>query len=234
MVTPVKPELGRRERKALANRRLMLDAAEALFTREGYTATTMNAIAGEADMAVQTLYAVFGSKRAILTELIDARVVGDDQTGSLPDRRDWRAMECEPDPHRQIELFAQIATRVGDRSAAINEVMAQAAAADVEIAAIYEQQRQVRYRDERRLARSLARKGALRQELSETQAADTIWAIATTRTYRALVHERRWTIQQYQDWLAHLLTRALLTDGPASPGAREPDRTVGRTPTRQP
>ena len=124
METPVKPPLGRRARKALETRRRILDAAEDLFTRDGYAATTMTAIAEHADVAVQTVYAVFGNKRTILTELIDARVAGDDHARSLPDREDWRAMERERDPHRQLALFAQIATRIGVRSAAINEIMA--------------------------------------------------------------------------------------------------------------
>jgi TetR/AcrR family transcriptional regulator, regulator of autoinduction and epiphytic fitness len=208
----VKPALGRRARKALETRRRVLDAAETLFTRDRYATTTMTAIADEADVAVQTLYAVFGNKRAILTELIDARLTGDDHSGSLSDREDWQAMERESDPDRQIALFAAIAARVGRRSAAINEVMAAAAGADAEIAAIYQQQRRARYRDERRLAHSLARKSALRQGLSETQAADIIWAIATTRTYRALVFERRWTADQYERWLSDLLSRALLAE----------------------
>ena len=116
----------------------MLDAAETLFTRNGYAATTVTAIADEADMAVQTVYAVFGTKRAILAELVDTRVVGGDPAGSLPDREDWQAMERESEPHRQIELFASIATRIARRSAAINEVMAAAAGADPEIAALYD------------------------------------------------------------------------------------------------
>jgi TetR/AcrR family transcriptional regulator, regulator of autoinduction and epiphytic fitness len=212
MDAPVKTPLGRRARKALDTRRRVLDAAETLFTRDGYAVTTMTAIADQADVAVQTLYAVFGTKRAILTALLDTRVVGDDHAERLHDRDDWQAMEREIDPHRQIALFAAIATRIGSRSAAINEVMAAAAGADGEIAAIYQQQRQDRYRDERRLARSLARKGALRSGLSEAQAADIIWAVATTRTYRALVHERRWTTDQYETWLADLLTCALLSE----------------------
>jgi TetR/AcrR family transcriptional regulator of autoinduction and epiphytic fitness len=208
----VKSPLGRRARKALETRRRVLDAAETLFMRDGYAATAMTAIADQADVAVQTLYVVFGTKRAILTELIDARVVDDDHAGSLPAREDWQEMEREADPRRQIALFAQVATRVGSRSAAINEVLAAAAGADSEIAGIYEQQRQARYKDERRLARSLARKRALRSGLSETHATDIIWAIASTRTYRALVFERRWTNDQYERWLADLLVRALLAD----------------------
>jgi AcrR family transcriptional regulator len=210
VVAPVKPQTGRRARKALATRRRILDAAEALFTRDGYTATTMTAIADHADVAVQTLYAVFGNKRALLTELIEVRVKGDEHADALRDREDWREMERETDAQRQLALFARIATRIGDRSAAINEVLLQAAGADAEIAAIYEQQRQARYRDERRIARSLARKGALRKGLSETHAADVIWTIANTHTYRALVEERRWRTDEYERWLENLLARELL------------------------
>lgn len=108
-------------------------------------------------------------------------------------------------------MFASIATRIARRSAAINEVMAAAAGADPEIAALYERQRDDRYRDQRRLAQSLARKRALRPGLSQTYAADSIWAIATTRTYRALVHERKWSADQYEYWLAGLLIGALLS-----------------------
>jgi AcrR family transcriptional regulator len=216
VVAPVKPRTGRRARKALATRRRILDAAEALFTRDGYTATTMTAIADHADVAVQTLYAVFGNKRALLTELIDVRVKGDEDADALRDREDWREMERETDAQRQLALFARIARRIGDRSAAINEVLLQAAGADAEIAAIYEQQRQARYRDERRIARSLARKGALREGLSETQAADVIWTIANTHTYRALVEERRWTTDEYERWLENLLTRELLRCPPST------------------
>jgi hypothetical protein len=119
-------------------------------------------------------------------------------------------MERETDAERQIELFASIATRIARRSAAINEVMAAAAGADPEIAALYQRQRQDRYRDEHRVARSLARKRALRQGLSETRAADIIWAIATTHTYRSLVHDRGWTADQYERWLSDVIASALL------------------------
>ena len=44
-----------------------------LFIRDGYTATAIAAIAAAADVAVQTVYAVFGTKRAILAELLAAR-----------------------------------------------------------------------------------------------------------------------------------------------------------------
>jgi hypothetical protein len=35
-------------------------------------------------------------------------------------------------------------------------------------------------------------------------------AIANPNTHYALISERRWTPGQYEQWLAHMLTRALL------------------------
>ena len=69
MPAPVKSQTTRRAQKALATRRRVLDAAETLFIRDGYATTTMAVIAEQADVAVQTVYAVFGTKRAVLSEL---------------------------------------------------------------------------------------------------------------------------------------------------------------------
>ena len=54
-----------RQRQALQTRRLISEAARDLFLERGYAATTMDAIAGEAGVAVSTVYAIFKNKRAI-------------------------------------------------------------------------------------------------------------------------------------------------------------------------
>ena len=86
MPASVKSQTTRRARKALATRRRILEAAETLFTRDGYATTTIAAIADQADVAVQTIYAAFGTKRAVLSELLAVRVVGDDDATPLKDR----------------------------------------------------------------------------------------------------------------------------------------------------
>jgi len=211
MGEPVKTP-GRRERKALATRRRVLDAAETLFIRDGYTASTMSAIADMADVAVQTLYAVFGTKRAILTELLAARVVGEDEATPLQDREEWQAMKSESDPRLQLALLAAIATRIGSRIAALYLVIAAAASSDPEIADMYQRQQQGRYRDQRVVARSLSRKGAVRTGLSEAHATDILWTLANPHTYRALVHERQWMTDEYERWLTQVLISALLEE----------------------
>ena len=56
----------RRRRQAAQTRADILQAARRLFSARGYAATTIEAIAGEAEVAEATVYAGFGSKRGIL------------------------------------------------------------------------------------------------------------------------------------------------------------------------
>ncbi len=63
-----------RAARAAVTRRRIADAARLLFGRDGYGATTLRAIADEAGVAVQTVYAVYGSKAGILRDLRDAVV----------------------------------------------------------------------------------------------------------------------------------------------------------------
>jgi AcrR family transcriptional regulator len=194
----------------------VLDAAETLFVRDGYTATTIAAIAGEADVAVQTVYAVFRNKRAILSELLAIRVAGVDDAIPLRSREQWQAIEREPDPRRQLALLAALATQVGNRIGGLYQVLAGAAGSDPEMAELYRQQQQARYQDQHRLAASLAGKGALQPGLPEATATDIMWVIANPNTHHALICERGWTPEQYEQWLAHMLTCALLSSGTSS------------------
>lgn len=60
-----------RERKKEKTRRRILRAARARFERWGYAASTMAAVAGDADVATGTLYNYFRSKQSLLLGLWD-------------------------------------------------------------------------------------------------------------------------------------------------------------------
>jgi TetR/AcrR family transcriptional regulator, regulator of cefoperazone and chloramphenicol sensitivity len=62
---------GRRERQAEQTREEILQAARALFGKNGYGATTLKEIAAAADVSVQTVYDSVGSKSALLLRLND-------------------------------------------------------------------------------------------------------------------------------------------------------------------
>jgi TetR/AcrR family transcriptional regulator of autoinduction and epiphytic fitness len=206
----VNPELGRRERKAQQTRRHVLAAAEKLFVRDGYGATTIAAVADEADVAVQTVYAVFRNKRTLLTDLLAARVAGDEGGGALRDRAEWRKMEKVSDPRRQLALLSAIATRIGKRIGTLYDVLAAAAGTDQDIAELFRRQQKSRYNDQHRVAQLLHDHGALTPDLTADRATDILWAVANPLMYRNLVQERGWSDDDYERWLTDTLTHALL------------------------
>lgn len=60
--------LGRRERKKLATRRRLTDAAMELFKQRGYESVTVADIADQADVDQSTFFRIFGTKENVLFE----------------------------------------------------------------------------------------------------------------------------------------------------------------------
>ncbi|WP_244927675.1 TetR/AcrR family transcriptional regulator [Nocardioides sp. W7] len=61
----------RQERRKAATRRRILGAADGLFEERGYAETSIEDIAGAADVAVRTIYLHFSSKAAIMLAYFD-------------------------------------------------------------------------------------------------------------------------------------------------------------------
>ncbi len=67
-------DLSRKEKQRRWHRRLMLEAAEKLFSRQGYHSSSMQEIAEEAEFSVGYLYKMFDSKEDLYRHLISARI----------------------------------------------------------------------------------------------------------------------------------------------------------------
>src|SRR5437763_15977452 len=87
----------RRREQAAATRREILDAAQRLFERQGYAATTMEAIAAEAGVALKTVYVAFETKSGLLRALWHLLLRGDERDAPVGDRDWYRAMPAESD-----------------------------------------------------------------------------------------------------------------------------------------
>ncbi|MCC6377049.1 MAG: TetR/AcrR family transcriptional regulator [Microbacteriaceae bacterium] len=59
-----------RDRQAAETKRQILEAAMILFSEEGFSSTTIRAIAKKAEVTPQTIYGIFGSKNGLVTELV--------------------------------------------------------------------------------------------------------------------------------------------------------------------
>lgn len=194
----------RRRQQTEATRRAILEAARRLFREHGYQATTLHAIAQEAAVAVPTLYAVFGSKPAILSALVKS-------AGADPDIRAL-AQESfeESNPVRQLRLAVKVMRSILERDADIVDLLWQAGEGDSDLAAAWRQGHRQRLARLGELMGVLASKEALKPELEIETATEILWSLSSPEVYRLLVRERGWTPQRYEDWLAATAMTLLL------------------------
>ena len=192
----------RAERAALTERRIA-QAARGLFADHGYAATTLTAIALEAGVAVQTVYAVFGSKANILRALL--RVLVDEPAA------DAAYVDALAAPAAE-EALAGFAHSIRLRWEAAHDVVLildDAASADPAIRDEMNGALRARRGGIEELARSL---GARRPELGdEARGAAIIDALTLPEVYGALVGHHGWTPDRYEIWLATAL-RSMVID----------------------
>jgi AcrR family transcriptional regulator len=175
-----------------------LDAARGLFIEGGYVSTTMQAIAERAGISPATVYATFVTKRAILSALVDVSIAGDDAPVAILDRPWVGELRGEPDPERRIGLLAHHGRLMLERRAPIDEVLRAAAAADPEIAAMWERTKAQRFIGQKVLL-GMAAGPAVRLT---GEAVDAIYAIGSPETYGLLVRDRGWSPARFEKWYA--------------------------------
>jgi TetR/AcrR family transcriptional regulator, regulator of autoinduction and epiphytic fitness len=199
----------RRKSQARQTRLQILEAARSVFDERGYTGATIEAIAAQAGVAVETVYAVFGSKAGILKSLIDITVVGDDQPVPLLQREEILAVEQIQEPHAQLQKFAADIYAIMARMSPLFALLRIAAKTDPEIASLQRQLLDGRMQGMSYLVRQLERIQPLREGLSTEQAAETLWVASSAEVFQLLTADRGWTREQYCTWLADSLAKLL-------------------------
>ncbi|HEV3011889.1 MAG TPA: helix-turn-helix domain-containing protein [Actinomycetota bacterium] len=200
----------RRQEQARRTRRAILDAATRLFAERAYSATTMTAVADQAGVALDTVYAAVGPKPVLFRLLVETAISGTDAPVPALERDYVRAIRAEPDAARKLTLYAQAIGRIQQRLAPLVQVLQQAAAGDAELAALWRGIADRRAANMRLLAAELAATGALRPELSVEEVADVLWSMNSPELYLLLVDQRGWDPDRYQRWLADAWQRLLL------------------------
>lgn len=199
-----------RKQQASQTRMRILDAAQRLFAQRGYPAGTMEAVAAEAGVAVDTVYAAFGSKRGVLQALLNVRVGGDEAELDLLARAGAQAVRREPDQRNQLAAFAADVSSILERARPVDDIIRGAAAVDADIAALRTEAQAYRYRNMRELVSWLAAKGPLRAGLDEEDAAAIAWTMTSPEVHGLLRGVRGWPAERYAAWLKESLTRMLL------------------------
>jgi AcrR family transcriptional regulator len=177
-------------------------AARKLMRKRGWTATTIEAIAGEAGVAVPTIYAAFGNKRAIVDAMRE-RMLKDSK---IPDIMEQAA--SEDDPVEKLRLWARLVRQQMETSYDVISIHRQAAWADPDFAQGYDAVLR-----NRALAFDQFVSGIeehLGAGMDTKTAADIVWALSNEELWRELIEDRGWSADRFERWLGATLVSQLL------------------------
>jgi AcrR family transcriptional regulator len=198
---------GRRER-ARRNRTRILDAAERLFLNDGYTVTTVAAIAAQAGVSPDTIYKSFGGKSGLVRAIRARALEGE---GPIPaEQRSDELQARESDPRTIIRTWGALTEEIAPRSSPILLLIRDAAATDAEVRALLEELDDDRLRRMTENARRLSAAGHIRPGITVSQAADVLWTYSSPELYELLVLRRGWTPKRYGRFVANAIIGALL------------------------
>ena len=195
--------ISKRERAEQTRARIM-DAAYRLFTQHGYEATTMQAVADEAGVAVQTVYFTFHTKAALVMTIEVRAVGGEDQ--------EWREQQQrqlieERDPRNVVALWVAGSATVLNRITAFVALLGANLQMDAESV-----ERRARERDRwfQMLIDRLVALNALKPGLAPSRALDVARAVTRVESYEDLTLRWGWTEQEWIEWMTGVLARELL------------------------
>jgi AcrR family transcriptional regulator len=205
----------RRAAQAAQTRSDVLAAAMRCFESTGWTGTTLAAIAREAGVAVETVYAGFGSKKGLLRSAMEAGVVGDAEPVAFAERDESRRLGRGTVGER-LAAGAELVADIHERTAGTWRAILDLAAGDAEAATWRDELEAGRLVDVRRsLGLITDRDGADVDDV----AVEALFVLYGPETYTKLVHDLGWSRERYAGFLVGISARILGVDLDAS-GAR--------------
>jgi AcrR family transcriptional regulator len=204
----------RRQAQARQNRQRVIDAAARLFAERGYTATALTEIAAEAEVAVQTLYAAFGTKANLLKHAIDVALAGDHLPVPMMERDFVQQMIAEPDPRQVLAIYAAHVRQVAERAGGLLVAAWTASASDPAVKELTIKLDAQRMRGMTAAASDIAAKathaGCLADGITVDDIRDALWAFNSPQLYGLLLNDLSWSPDRFQAWLTRSWIRTLL------------------------
>lgn len=200
MASVVKRTYDASGRRASARRRRekVLDQAERLFLRRGFSETTVASIAAAAEVSPETVYKSYGGKVGLVRALQQRALQG---TGPVAAEQRSDRLRQSADPHDLVRGWATLATEVAPRVTPILLLVRDAALVEPRMRAVQDEldeSRLVRMRDN---AEFLCSAGLLQAGVTVTDAASLLWAVSAPEMFELLVMRRKWPLSRYANWL---------------------------------
>jgi AcrR family transcriptional regulator len=189
---------------ALQTRADILQAARRLFAERGYAATSVNDIAEEASVAVQTIYARLGSKRGIVMALLELI----DEEAGVPEAAAAIATGSTPEDvlRTQNRLTRDLQERCGD----IVGALIAAAALEPEVEQVVAEGLRRHRHGARFTIDRIAELGGLRHDLPPEHAIALLSAATAHDAWYELVNAHKLSWDEAEQTLNEALTRAIL------------------------
>jgi AcrR family transcriptional regulator len=184
-----------RQRQADETRARIAAAARRLLEETGYAGMTIAAVAKAAGVAVPTVYAIFGSKKGIVSELLDTARFGEAYQQLLTEARQVK------DPMVLLEFPPRFSRRIYEAEIPVENLLRGAGMVAPELAAVEDERNCQRYDSQLMVIDALERGGLLRPGLSRDAARAILWSLTSREMFRMLVRERGWSGDEYEAWL---------------------------------
>ncbi len=182
------------------------DAAYGLLVDKGYEGMTIEGIARAAEVAPQTVYAVFRSKAGILAELLDRTAFGPNYQELIQHARE------NEHPSERLRFAARIARHIFDSQLETIDLLQGASMVTPELAELIQDRECLRFEKQKHMIDFLAKTGWLDPSMGPDQARDILWALTGREFYNMLVRQRKWSSQQYEGWLGDILVLSLIKE----------------------
>jgi AcrR family transcriptional regulator len=199
-----------REASARRTRQAIVAAAADLFVADGYAATSLADVAAAAGVARPTVFAAFGSKPALLRQVLDEALAGDDAPVPVAERPWFQPVWEAESQAGVLDAYADVCRLIGGRAAPIFETVRRAADAAPEVTELWSTLLNNRRAGAHMVIERLRSLGRLRHGLDADQATDVLWFFNDPGHYNAMVGQCGWSEDFFRDWLAGLMRDALL------------------------
>ncbi|HJR82234.1 MAG TPA: TetR/AcrR family transcriptional regulator, partial [Anaerolineales bacterium] len=169
------------------------------------------AIAAEAGVSAQTIYAIFKNKKRILINLMNVSpTTGVEDHTPMSERANVQAVAQERDQPRQLQMFAEVVANNLNQVAAVFEVMTEAAKIEPDFERIVQKLNKQRLKHMTLAVQQIAANGPFRENMDGAYARDTVWVLTSGEVFLLLTRDRGWPKEKYAQWLADTLIRVLL------------------------
>lgn len=192
-----------RQLQAQQTKERIVAAARSVMSARGWAGATIEAIAREAGVAPQTVYATFTNKRNLLTGMRSVMM-----RDSLIPELMAQAQE-QPTARDRLRIWAQLIRRQMASSYDVIAIHREAARSDAAVAAEYQAVLDNRYAAFEGFV--IGFRDELPEGMTVTRATDLLWALSNEGLWSELTIHRGWSAEEFEEWLADALVSQLLS-----------------------